>query len=316
MASDYSVGSDGSVGTDVPSDVTFYGGNDRGNSHNCDVSWAGAPDPYLLPATATAESDTPAGDYRTAIPYEVNNAPHSGPAGKLSNAGTVNVTIHVVPPTPVIVEPVVDTPPKEQVVLGERIAARPRFAHTVRLSHVKGKVRYRSPGGSVTTLGDAVIVPNGTVVDATKGTVKVTVERSPGGTLDSLNAWAGGFVVIQGQNGVTTLTLAAPLASKASRATRTARASRKRHGKHKWLLWADGKGNFKTKGNKASAVLRGTAWVTTDTGTSTKVSVKRGAVLVRDFVTHRGVIVTAGHSYTAREKRASARRVPAFTGRA
>ena len=181
---------------------------------------------------------------------------------------------------------------------------------------VKGKVRYRLPGGSVTTLGDAVIVPNGTVVDATKGTVKVTVERSPGGPLDSLNAWAGGFVVVQGQNGVTTLTLAAPLASKASRATRTARASRKRHGKHKWLLWADGKGNFKTKGNKASAVLRGTAWVTADTGTSTKVSVKRGAVLVRDFVTHRSVIVTAGHSYTAREKRASARRVPAFTGRA
>ena len=62
--------------------------------------------------------------------------------------------------------------------------------------------------------------------------------------------------------------------------------------------------------------LRGTAWLTTDTDTTTKVSVKQGAVLVRDFVTRRSVLVTAGHSYTARERRATARRVPAFTGRA
>ena len=79
-------------------------------------------------------------------------------------------------------------------------------------------------------------------------------------------------------------------------------------------LWVNGKGNFKTRGKRASAIVRGTFWLTEDAGTTTKVSVKRGAVAVRDLVKRKTVIVTAGHSYTARARKATIHRAPAFTG--
>ena len=42
------------------------------------------------------------------------------------------------------------------------LAPRPSFGKTELLALVSGKVSYRTPGGKVTKLSDAVIVPNGT----------------------------------------------------------------------------------------------------------------------------------------------------------
>ena len=60
--------------------------------------------------------------------------------------------------------------------------------------------------------------------------------------------------------------------------------------------------------------MRGTYWVTEETSAGTRVQVKRGLVAVRDFVRKQTVLVSAGHDYTARPRRAVIRRVPAFTG--
>ena len=79
-------------------------------------------------------------------------------------------------------------------------------------------------------------------------------------------------------------------------------------------LWVNGKGNFKTKGKRASAIIRGTYWVTEETSAGTRVQVKRGLVAVRDFVKKKTVLVSAGQDYTARPRKVVARRVPAFTG--
>src|SRR5205823_4549213 len=119
--------------------------------------------------------------------------------------------------------------------------------------------------------------------------------------------------------GTTTFTLADGLGArgggKAAHAARAQGKRRKRHGVR--ALWVDAHGNFKTRGHHASAIARGTVWVTQEvTGGRTRVSVKRGAVAVRDVVTHRTIVVRAGHSYTARARRAVAHRAPAFTGRA
>ena len=304
----YSINSAGDIATGDPLDVTFSGADQKGNSDNCDVTWAGAPDPYEFTATATAASTTPLGDYETRIAYNVTNTGGSGPSGKLGSAGVAVVTIHVIEPTPLIAPVIVAAP--EQIVLGVRAAPRPVFGQSAMLTLVKGSVRYRKAGGKVTALGSPVIVPNGTTVDATNGVVKVTVEHSPGGVLDSADAWGGSFKVRQDMKGVTTLTLVGQLggASRAGRASasRVTKAVKKRH------LWVNAKGNFKTRGKRASAITRGTFWLTQESTAGTAVIVKRGAVAVRDFGLKRTTLVRAGHSYLARKPaRLSS---PRFTG--
>ena len=68
-------------------------------------------------------------------------------------------------------------------------------------------------------------------------------------------------------------------------------------------LWGDGKGNFRTRGRNAAATVRGTKWLTEDRCDSTKITVKRGKVLVRDFVKRKNRPIKQGHSYVARSKK-------------
>jgi hypothetical protein len=65
-------------------------------------------------------------------------------------------------------------------------------------------------------------------------------------------------------------------------------------------LWANGKGVYRTRGQYSSATVRGTQWLTEDTCDGTRTYVKRGVVLVRDFVHKKTVVVRAGHSYLAK----------------
>jgi ferric-dicitrate binding protein FerR (iron transport regulator) len=79
-------------------------------------------------------------------------------------------------------------------------------------------------------------------------------------------------------------------------------------------LWVNGKGNFKTRGKRASAIVRGTYWLTEETDAGTRVQVKRGLVAVRDFVKKVTVLVPAGRSYVAKPRAPVLHRLPAFTG--
>jgi hypothetical protein len=257
-----------------------------------------------VPLTATAAPDTPVGDHTSVIRYG------KGGDGGVDQDGPP-LTIHVVAPAaqPQALPPALLAPP-EQLVLGIRQAKpRPKLGQTVLLTLVKGKVTFKVPGGATTPLGAPMVVRNATVVDATAGVVKVTVERDATGALDSVDAWGSAFKVHQdqGKRPATTLTLTGAATSSRKIAT-AAKASAKRS------LWVNGKGNFKTRGKRASAIVRGTYWLTEETDAGTRVQVKRGLVAVRDFVKKVTVLVTAGRSYVAKPRAPVLRRVPAFTG--
>jgi hypothetical protein len=306
MDSVYSVDAAGDVASGDPALVSFTGEDQRGGSDNCDVTWDTAPDPHTFTATATAAPDTPLGHYEARIAYTVENA-GTGPSGKLSNAGVSVVRIHVIPAPPPIVEQPVALPPAVQLVLGVREAPlRPTFGKTELLTLVKGKVGVRMPGGKARGLSGQIIVPNGTVVDTANGVAKVTVERSANGELDSADTWGGGFSMNQAGDGITSLTLGGGAQTSRAGTARATRVVRKRR------LWVNGKGNFKTRGKRASAIVRGTFWLTQETSAGTAVVVRRGAVAVRDFGTRRTTLVTAGHSYLARTRVRLQR--PRFTG--
>jgi hypothetical protein len=299
----YSVDAVGDIASGLPADMPITTDQTRGVSDNCDIK-----SPVVVPLTATAAIDTPVGDYTGVIRYG------KGGDGDIDLDGPV-LTIHVVAAE--VQEPeVLPTPelaPPEVIVLGERVAPKPKLGKSVMLTLVKGTVTYVVPGAPAATLAGSVVVPNGTKVDASKGVVKVTVVRDATGALDSADAWAGAFTAAQGVErsgrGLTTLTLANSLKPKkgasAARASRVARKNK---------LWVNGKGNFKTRGKRASAIVRGTYWYTEETEKATKVSVKRGLVAVRDFVNRKTVLVSQGHSYTAQLRKAVVHRVPAFTG--
>jgi len=303
----YSVDAVGDIASGDPEDMPIETAQDRGSSNNCYIK-----NPVVIPLTATAAVDTPVVDYVSVIRYG------KGGDGGVDLDGPP-LTIHVIAPdaVPEVLPPAIVAPP-EILVLGERKAnPKPTLGKTLLLNRVKGTVRVQMPGKPAQLLTGVLIVPNGTIVDATHGVVKVTVAHDANGGLDSVDAWKGSFIAVQipptnGNLAETVFTLADPIsfakngASAAQVHAHSALRSRKRS------LWVNGKGNFKTRGKRASAIVRGTYWYTEDVGSSTKVTVKRGLVAVRDFVKKHTVLVSAGHSYTAKVRSHVTRRVPAF----
>ena len=66
-------------------------------------------------------------------------------------------------------------------------------------------------------------------------------------------------------------------------------------------LWGSGEGNYKTVGSHGSATVPGTIWLVPDRcDGSTLFKVKRGTVVVRDFIKERSVVLKAGQSYIAK----------------
>ena len=296
----FSVDAVGDIAAGQAAPMPIVTDQSRGTSDNCYVQ-----DPIQIPMTVTAASDTPVGDYTTTVPYSRRGS------DALDQVGPP-LTIHVIAaqaetlPTP-------DLAPPEVLVLGDREAPQPVLGKSVMLTLVKGSISYRAPGQAVKSLATSVIAPNGTLVDARAGVVKVTVVHDKSGTLDSVDTWGGTYVVNQDAHFARPLT-SLVLTAVSNAARNAASAARGKKGSAKNLLWANGKGNFKTRGKRASAIVRGTYWLTEEIGSSTKVSVRRGLVAVRDFVRKRTVLVGQGQSYTATPRSHVARRIPAFTG--
>jgi hypothetical protein len=67
-------------------------------------------------------------------------------------------------------------------------------------------------------------------------------------------------------------------------------------------LWGSGKGKFTSKGKYASATVKGTIWLIADYSDHTLVTVRRGLVSVKDFVTGKTKLVPAGHSIIVHSK--------------
>ena len=303
----YSVDSVGDIAASQAGPMPITTGQNRGNSDNCYIQ-----NPVEVPLTVTIPADMTPGDYTGVVKYGW------GGDGDVSADGP-KLIVHVLPAAeqPAELPPPELAPPPEIVVLGEREAPKPVLGKSVMLSLVKGKVVYRAPGKSPVELHGSVIASNGTRVDATDGVVKVTVVRNSTGVLDSADVWGTSFTAVQtvpAGRGLTTFTLADKgVGARNKKVASAARKKRKRGGGGN-SLWVNGKGNFQTKGKRASAIVMGTFWVTTESDSGTEVKVERGVVGVRDFVQHKNVVLTRGQSYKATPRARPARRVPAFTG--
>ena len=173
----------------------------------------------------------------------------------------------------------------------------PQQGKSVVASAVSGTVRIKGRNGKFRTLRDDEAIPLGSTVDTTKGRVHIT-SAAGGGKTQAGDFYRGLFVITQtrGAKPITQLALAGKLScgkKKGRRATASAKKKKVRR------LWGDGKGRFRTKGRYGAATVRGTKWLTEDRCGSTKVTVKRGTVVVRDFAKHKNKIVKKGHSYVA-----------------
>jgi hypothetical protein len=177
----------------------------------------------------------------------------------------------------------------------------PRLGETVVVGTVSGTIRIKGRNGKFRTLGRNEAIPLGSTVDATKGRVRLTSAAAPGGKTQTADFYQGSFVITQtaGKKPITQLALAGALNCKAKSPKASAAATRKKVRR----LWGDGKGRFRTKGRRAAATVRGTKWLTEDRCDSTRITVKRGVVSVRDFKRRKTVVVKKGHSYVARAKR-------------
>lgn len=164
-----------------------------------------------------------------------------------------------------------------------------------------GFVAVKEPGAKFANpLNALTVIPVGSQLDTTQGTVKLTSAASAGGETQS-GLFRGGIFKFSQPSGKAAAKLPAGLTvlTLTGRPRCGAGAGASAAGKKPPRLWGNAHGNFETEGRYATATVRGTRWLTQDTCTGTLVKVARGVVSVEDLVTHRTVSVTAGNSYLA-----------------
>jgi hypothetical protein len=176
-------------------------------------------------------------------------------------------------------------------------AAEPTTAKFVDASLVSGTVLIQVPGSTkFVQLRKGDVIPVGSIVDATKGRVRITIAL-PNGTLQSTDFFQGVFKVGQAKSGLATMTLRGGSFSKCGRSAAVNAAKSKKVIRQ---LWGSGSGKFRTKGRFASATIRGTTWNTIDRCDGTLIKVTKGSVLVRDLKKKRNIVVKKGRSYLAK----------------
>ncbi len=180
----------------------------------------------------------------------------------------------------------------------------PVLGKSVNLTAVRGSVTVRLPSTTRhVPLEDVASVPVGAIVDATRGSVRLTSAAERAGKTQHARFFGGAFQVSQRRQdrGETVLELRG--ATRPCKAKASASRARKRARKRTRRLWGDGHGLFKVRGRNAAATVRGTRWLVEDRCAGTLVKVTRGKVEVRDFVRRRTILVERGERYLARDAR-------------
>jgi hypothetical protein len=169
-------------------------------------------------------------------------------------------------------------------------APAPHRGRTVIVARFSGAVRIAEPHGNTVTVHRAVALRSGGTLFTTGGVAAVTVSTLHG--TKTARVAHGDSRVTQSTDGETTFALTGlACASDAMSDARRPPTD---------TLWVhDHHGPFISRGGYASGAARGTEWTTTDTCDSTAIRVREGTVLVTDFVRHRHVLISAGHTYTA-----------------
>jgi hypothetical protein len=151
------------------------------------------------------------------------------------------------------------------------------------LSPSSGTVLVKLPGSSkFVPISSSKLVPFGAVIDASHGTVTVTVALPDGKTTTSA-FWGGEFTLSQASNGDVTATLTGssfkgcpkpprshkksrPARAHTARAKTTTKKTKKKKTKSTAIrsLWSNAHGSFITKGSYGAAAVLGTRWLTRD----------------------------------------------------
>jgi hypothetical protein len=186
----------------------------------------------------------------------------------------------------------------------------PKAGRTANIKRVSGIVLVRRAGTArFTRVRRPQQIPMGSQVQTTHGKATLITASNLTGGQQAANFYGGLFTISQHRapRPVTELTLGGGhfgvCSKRASRRGKQGAAAKRKHSdKVVRRLWGNGKGHFRTKGNHASAGVRGTIWLTEDRCDGTLVRVRRGTVRVRDFVRARTVLVRTGQSYLARRR--------------
>jgi hypothetical protein len=163
---------------------------------------------------------------------------------------------------------------------------------------VTGTVLVQAPGTTTfVPLTAGASVPNGTVIDATKGTVTLP---APGGSdvfSTGIFSVLSTFETLPGRKQpIVELRLTKESLKACGRKTAAVGANPT---KPVNSLWGKGTGHFRTRGRYAAATVRGTNWLTQDRCDGTLVRVRQGKVEVLDLITKKKIVLTAGKSYLA-----------------
>jgi hypothetical protein len=193
---------------------------------------------------------------------------------------------------------------------------RPIAGQTVDLEPVSGAVLVKVPGSNrFVPLVAPTQVRNGSIIDARKGRVRITIDNGRGG-LDTAEFYGGIFKFTQpkvkpGQTWFANLYLygggfkgcpTAPRNPKVATVSGRRATKQQAQGKSVRRLWGSGDGAFRTVGRFSSATVRGTTWLTDDRCNGTLTRVTAGKVGVRDFVLSKTIVVKRGRSYFAAPK--------------
>ena len=185
---------------------------------------------------------------------------------------------------------------------GEAGSDGPVAGESVELETAEGDVLISEPGEKTfVRLEETTVVPVGTEVDATKGTVRMTSETAEGGSQTGEFS-RGGFEVAQ-ERGSTQVTLA--LRGGDFSRCRTEKARRDRStvgGPVIRRLFVDAEGEFRTKGRFAAATIRGTRFSAVDACFGTLTEVVEGDVVVSDLTANKRIGLSAGRRYWAAQR--------------
>jgi hypothetical protein len=182
---------------------------------------------------------------------------------------------------------------------------------------VSGTVLVRLPGSLVyVPIESLTSLPVGTLIDATRGVVDLTVASDTAGGTQTGEFSLGKFHFAQhpapggGGKLITDIAMAGGKWGVCAGKFRSLRAiwADAAHRRVVRYLQAKAHGAFNVIGRDVSGVERGTAWETLDTCNSTEIRVQQGTVLVTDLLLHKTFPVAAGHSYGARDGGRAGRR--------
>ncbi len=225
--------------------------------------------------------------------------------GTLANGASASRSFRVLPTLPGALSasatassPTPDPTPATSSKSVRAALPKPAQGKQVNVKTVKGKVTIKQPGqGSFRPLEGEDRIRMGSLIDTTLGRVRLTT--SAGGKKTQIAQFYDGlFKVTQGKGKkpITELRLSGKLVGCSSK--KASAAAKKRKGRR---LWGKGKGRFRTRGKRSSALVRGTTWLVEDRcNDTTLTTVRAGRVEVRDFTRKRTKIVRAGRSYVAR----------------